>query len=88
MSLVLLASAIHKHTPYTRHLVEAYLVAHDFSERVVAAQVVLCKISGSQFGNMYEVGQASYAHYALEGLPKDPAGFLAPWQDRCFPLPR
>lgn len=50
------------------------------------SQVVLCKIPTSQFGNMYEVGLATYAHYMLEGLPKDPAGFLAPWQDRCFPL--
>ncbi|CAL5229802.1 g13197 [Coccomyxa viridis] len=45
-------------------------------------KVVLCKIAGSQFGNMYEVGQATYAHYELEGLPKDPAGFLSPIQDR------
>ena len=34
---------------------------------------------------MYEVGQATYAHYELDGLPKDPAGFLSPVQDRYIP---
>ena len=49
---------------------------------LLSQQVVLCKIPGSQFSNMYEVGQATFAHYELEGLPKDPAGFSGSLQDR------
>ncbi len=80
------AKAFTEAQSYTGLCVQANLVDGNHSQSVLATQVVLCKIPGSQFGNMYEAGQATYAHYAQEGLPEDPAGFSAPWQDRCFPL--
>ncbi len=52
---------------------------------IITAQVVLCKIAAAQFRNMFEVGQATYAHYAQEGLPQNPAGFPSASQDRCIP---
>ena len=49
------------------------------------AQVVLCKIASAQFGTMFAVGQMTYAHYAMEGLPADPAGFQPAGLSRCKP---
>ena len=47
------------------------------------AQVVLCKIASAQFGTMFAVGQTTYAYYAKEGLPADPAGFQPAALSRC-----
>lgn len=49
------------------------------------AQVVLCKIASAQFGTMFAVGQMTYAHYAMEGLPADPAGFQLAGLSRSEP---
>ena len=48
------------------------------------AQVVLCKIASAQFGTMFAVGQTTYAHYTMEGLPADPAGFQPAALSRCM----
>ena len=47
--------------------------------------MVLCKIASAQFGTMVAVGQMTYAHYAMEGLPADPAGFHPAGLARCKP---
>ncbi len=38
-------------------------------------QVILCKIPSGDFRLMYDVGQATRAHYATASLIRNPAGF-------------